>query len=117
PIVKGAVSVLVTGSLARRSVTGLGAAPERVRVFANTIDVAAYGDRADRLSGRRAELRERLGLSEDGVAVVSVARLVPEKGLGTLVRAVAAADGQLGLVVVSDGPERARLERLAAELG
>jgi glycosyltransferase involved in cell wall biosynthesis len=117
PIVKGAAGVLVTGSLARDSVLALGAAPERVRVFANTIDVAAYGQRADRLAARRPELRAELGLADDAVAVLSVARLAPEKGLGTLVRAVAeAGDPRLVLVVVGEGHERRRLETLAREL-
>ena len=69
-----------------------GAAPERVRVFANTIDVEEFGERADRLAGRRPELRRALGAGADDVVVLSVARLAPEKGLDVLVRAVAAAE-------------------------
>jgi glycosyltransferase involved in cell wall biosynthesis len=52
--------------------------------------------------------------------VVSVGRLVPIKGLDLLVRACAplATDAaSLSLVVVGDGPERARLAALAARLG
>ena len=50
--------------------------------------------------------------------MLSVARLVPEKGLDTLIRAVAAADDRrLVLVLAGDGPEREELERLATELG
>jgi glycosyltransferase involved in cell wall biosynthesis len=112
-VVRGAESVLVTGSLARHSVVSLGAAPDRVRVFANTIDVERFGDRADRLAARRDELRTAFGLSEDDVAVVTVARLVPEKGIDVLLRAA----GALPVVVVGDGPERPRLERLARDLG
>ncbi len=118
PIVKGAASVLVTGSLARESVLALGARPERVRVFANTIDVAGFGERADRLAGRRAELRAGLGVSSEDVAVVTVARLAPEKGIGGLLRAVAqAGDARLIALVVGEGPEHDRLEQLAGELG
>jgi glycosyltransferase involved in cell wall biosynthesis len=54
---------------------------------------------------------------DDDVAVLSVARLVPEKGIDDLVRAVAeAGDGRLRLVVAGDGPERRALVDLAAEL-
>ena len=113
PVVGGASSVLVTGSLARDSVVALGAVPERVRVFANTVDVERFGDMADRLDARRDELRAALGLSPEDVAVVTVARLVPEKGIGVLLRA---ADG-FPVVVAGDGPERAGLETLARELG
>jgi glycosyltransferase involved in cell wall biosynthesis len=95
-----------------------GARPERIRVFANTIDVQSFGERADRLAARRPELREELGVREDDVIVLSVARLAPEKGHDVLVRAVAATgDPRLVLVLAGEGPERARLEALARELG
>ena len=60
---------------------------------------------ADRLASRRDELRAEVGLAPDDVAVLSVARLAPEKGLDTLVRAVAAAgDRRLVLVLAGAGP-------------
>ena len=118
PIVRGASGVLVTGTLARRSMVARGASPERVRIFANTIDVEAFGERADRLAARRPELREELGASRDDVVVLSVARLAPEKGHDVLIRAVATAeDPRLVLVFAGAGPERDRLETLAQELG
>jgi glycosyltransferase involved in cell wall biosynthesis len=95
-----------------------GAAPERVRVFANTVDVEAFGVRADELAPRRAELRAQLGASVEDVVVLSVARLAPEKRLDVLVQAVAAAgDSRLLLVVAGEGAERETLEELAAEAG
>ena len=118
PVVKGAASVLVVGSLARGSVEALGADPARVRVFANTVDVAVYGERADGARARRVGLRAALGLGEEHVAALTVARLAPEKGIDTLVRAVAeAGEPRLSLVVAGDGPERTALESLASSLG
>jgi len=114
PIVKRAASVLVTGSLARESMLAQGADPERVRVFANTVDVVRYGERADELASRRDELRAGFGLSPEDVAVLTVARLAPEKGIDVLLRAVARAG--LAAVVVGEGPERGRLEQLSREL-
>jgi glycosyltransferase involved in cell wall biosynthesis len=113
PIVRGAASVLVVGSLARESAAALGADPARVRVFANTIDVAAYVDTVDRLLTRRVELRTALGLHSADLCVVSVARLVPEKGLDTLLRAAEA--GKARALVVGSGPERARLEAMGGD--
>ena len=110
PIVRGAASVLVVGSRARDSVVALGADPARVRVFANTIDVDGYAALVDGLLARRLELRAALGLRADEVAVVSVARLVPDKGLDTLLRASESAG--VRAVVVGSGPERSRLEGL-----
>jgi glycosyltransferase involved in cell wall biosynthesis len=112
-VVGGADSVLVTGSLARDSVVSLGADPERVRVFANTVDVERFGDLADRLSARRDYLRAGFGLAPGEVAVATVARLAPEKGIDVLLRAAR----DLPVLVVGDGPERARLEGLARDLG
>jgi len=107
PIVKHAASVLVTGSLARESMLALGASPERVRVFANTVDVVRFGERVD-------ELRASLGRSHEDVTVLTVARLAPEKGIDVLLRA--AAQAKLAVVVLGEGPERPRLEQLAREL-
>ncbi len=117
-VVRGAAHVLVVGTLARESMLARGADPARIDVFADTIDVAAFGERADALAPRRDELRREAGLGPDDVAVLSVARLSPEKGLDTLVRAVAAAgDPRLVLVLAGGGPERKRLQALARDTG
>jgi glycosyltransferase involved in cell wall biosynthesis len=117
-VVGGASGALVTGTLARRSMVGRGASPERVRVFANTVDVEEFGRQSDRLTERRPELREALGAHPDDVVVLSVARLVLEKGHDVLVHAVAeAGDPRLLLVLAGGGPERERLEDLARVRG
>jgi glycosyltransferase involved in cell wall biosynthesis len=118
PIVTNASGVLVTGTLARNSMVARGASPDRVRIFANTVDVEEFAADARRLAPSRPELRASLGAGPDDVLVLSVARLAPEKGLDTLVRAVAAAaDQRLVLALAGDGPERERLGRLADEVG
>ncbi|HUG63794.1 MAG TPA: glycosyltransferase family 4 protein, partial [Gaiellaceae bacterium] len=118
PVVANASGVLVTGTLARSSMIARGASAERVRVFANTVDVEEFGARASRLAEQRADLRQTLGAEPDDVAVLSVARLAPEKGLDVLLRAVAeAGDERLLLVVAGEGGERSRLEALAHDLG
>ncbi|HEY8776052.1 MAG TPA: glycosyltransferase [Gaiellaceae bacterium] len=105
-LLRGAANVLVVGSAARESVVARGATS--VRLFANTIDVAAWTSRAGELERR----------ADDDVLVLSVARLVPEKGIDDLIRAVAeTGDPRLRLVVAGEGPERQALVDLAAELG
>jgi glycosyltransferase involved in cell wall biosynthesis len=117
-IVGNAAGALVTGTLARRSMIARGAPPERVRVFANTIDVESFREEAVELAPRRDELRAELGAGPDDVVVLSVARLAPEKGLDVLVHAVAEArDQRLVLVLAGEGPEREELEDLAGVLG
>jgi glycosyltransferase involved in cell wall biosynthesis len=114
PIVRGAAGVLVTGTLARRSMLARGARTERVRVFANTIDVEAWRARAAELARRRDELRGDLGLTPDEVAVLCVSRRAPEKGLDTLETAVRAAGPPLRLVVVADLPHDRVIEAYVA---
>ena len=59
------------------------------------------------------------GPSADPIAV-TVGRLVPEKDLATLIRAISLASGSipnLRLKIVGEGPSRPELERLTRELG
>ena len=66
----------------------------------------------------RDEARARFGIERDAGLVVSVSRLVPRKGMDTLIAAVArlGTDPRVGpvtLAIGGDGRDRARLERLA----
>jgi glycosyltransferase involved in cell wall biosynthesis len=113
-LVRRAAGVLVVGTAARESVVGRGADPERVRVFANTIDVEDWIARLDALAPRRDELRAGLGVQPDDVLVLSVGRLVREKGFEGLVASIA--PGQV-LAIAGDGPLRDALARLADRNG
>ena len=69
---------------------------------------------------RRAQVRASLGLSQQDLLVSSYSRLVPRKGMDTLVRAsVRLRDEfpQLHVVIGGAGRDRARLERLARRHG
>jgi glycosyltransferase involved in cell wall biosynthesis len=117
-VLRGAAGALALGSASRDSLVERGAPRERVRVFANTIDVPAWEERQRELAQRRSELRTELGAAADEVVLLCVARLGPEKGLDILVRGVAAArNPKLLLVVAGDGPQRREIEALAQELG
>jgi glycosyltransferase involved in cell wall biosynthesis len=64
--------------------------------------------------------REPLAISPPGdFAVLFVGRLVERKGVHVLLRAAALLSGSVPLkvLIVGDGPERERLEKLAGELG
>jgi len=67
----------------------------------------------------RAEVRAELGLPEGAVVGVQVANLLPVKAHDVLVRALAQVRDEgtrLTMLVVGEGPERSRIETLAAEL-
>jgi glycosyltransferase involved in cell wall biosynthesis len=89
------------------SVPGL--PPERVIVIRNGVDAPP----AERPAGA---LRRELAIPAGAPVVGAVARLVHQKRLELLVGAAARLDG-VRCVIAGDGPERARLERLAAERG
>jgi glycosyltransferase involved in cell wall biosynthesis len=67
----------------------------------------------------RAEIRARLGVTNDVLVVGTVARLDPVKDLGTLIEAtrLVAARAPIRLVIVGDGSERGSLEDAAVEAG
>jgi len=52
-----------------------------------------------------------------GFVIGYVGRLVPEKGVGLLIEAVAEMKGSWRLVILGGGPEQGRLEKLARRLG
>lgn len=106
--------VITPSEYVRRYVIGWGVAPERVQVVHNAV--------ADPLAGSqlgREERRRRLELPTEADVVLAIARLTPWKGIDTLIRAVGLlreARPSLTLVVVGDGPDRRRLESMAAAL-
>ena len=67
----------------------------------------------------REEAREALKLGTTDFVVLTVCRLVPEKGVQTLIRAASRLRDipELKVVVVGDGPYRGTLEKLAKDLG
>ncbi len=62
------------------------------------------------------DVRAELGLAPTDFVVIAVARLVAWKRIDAVIRAVAGSKRRLVLIVVGEGPERERLQTLAAEL-
>ncbi len=85
----------------------------RVKVVPNFIEPDDY-EFFPRDAARRA-----IGVGDDEFVVLTVCRLVPEKGVQTLLRAAAQLRDIPGLrvMVVGEGPYRRELEGLARELG
>jgi len=70
-------------------------------------------------AAEQVEARRRLNLQPEAATVVSVSRLVPRKGMDTLVRAAALMAGarpDLRVVIAGEGRDRRRLTRLAGRL-
>jgi glycosyltransferase involved in cell wall biosynthesis len=82
-----------------------------VTVIPPGIDTARYAP-ADRIDARR-----RLGLDPLATIVGTAGRLVPVKGLDTLVKALGHLPPSVHAVIVGDGPERDRLTMLGSAGG
>lgn len=108
-----AAAVVVLWPAAADALSRLHGVPSRkIRLIPNGVPAARF-PRAD--APRRAGARRALGLDPDVPTVVYMGSLSAEKDVATAVRAVGALDG-VRLVVAGDGPERASLERLSAEV-
>ncbi|WNC16549.1 glycosyltransferase [Brevibacillus brevis] len=91
-----------------------------ISVIYNGMDLSPYRQSATRAADR-ARLRAEWGIAEDAFLFGTVARFVPVKGLPVLVDAFAELVQGMqtppSLVLVGDGPERARLEQQVRERG
>ncbi len=102
----GDAVIAVAQSVKRAVVSKEGIPEHRCYVIPNGIDPGPYLA----AEARRAEVRRELGLADDEVAVIQVARLDPLKDHATAIAAVEQIDGsRVRLLMVGDGPEEARL--------
>lgn len=104
-----AASICVSGALAKKLVS-LGGDEEKIRVFRNGIDL----DRFHPIE--RSAARRKLNLAE-GPILLSVGNLIELKGHHLAIEALAGLPSDTRLIIAGTGPEQARLEKLATELG
>lgn len=116
-VVPQAAGWLVPGRLAREHIVRYGADPAGIVELPLTVDVEALAAVAGELAGRRAGIRERLGIAPGAVVVLSVGRLIPFKGFDVLLRAVAGSKAPLHLVLAGAGPLEQELRAEAGRLG
>ena len=102
-------AIIAPSHYLRQLVISWGIVPAKVYVIHNALSPPT----APRQS--RADIRTELGWT-DGPTLITVARLQPWKGIDHLIAALSQLP-DLRLVVVGDGPDRARLEALARPLG
>jgi glycosyltransferase involved in cell wall biosynthesis len=102
-IVGGAAAGLAVGSPAARYLAAYGLHPGRIRIFPNTIDVAAYRVEAESVRDCAAEIRRARGLPER--YHLYAGRLVEVKGIRDFLEARALlGDAARPAVVAGDGP-------------
>lgn len=107
-----ALSTLVPTESLRQELAALGF--RNLQVVARGVDTALFNPRR-----RSSALRADWNVHDDHPVALYVGRLAPEKNLALVLRAHAAmraVQPHLRLVLVGDGPERARLERANPDL-
>jgi phosphatidylinositol alpha-1,6-mannosyltransferase len=105
----GASRVIVISDFAAEQTIRLGVAAGRIVKIAPPVDAERFHPAATPRAS-----------SHDGESLLTVARLIPRKGIDTVIRAVALlreSFPRLQYRIVGEGSDRARLERLATELG
>jgi glycosyltransferase involved in cell wall biosynthesis len=113
-IYKAADGVLAPSNRAVGFVKSLGVPRSRVFLVPYVVDNDYFAARAAVVD--RSAVRTELGIAENAFAALFVGKLVPWKRPWDLLRAAAAAPG-VHCLIVGEGPERDRLEKLAIDLG
>lgn len=107
PVLRGAAGVIVLAEeQADFLVARYGVERARIVVIPNGVPEAFFLDRASPPDAGGAPLR-----------LLSVGRLSVQKNVPRLIEAIALVDAPIELVLVGDGEERGRVERLISELG
>jgi glycosyltransferase involved in cell wall biosynthesis len=101
-------AVITVCSYLKDEMVRLGVRPDRITPLRNGVDLERF------VPMDRQATRDALGF--DGFTLLSVGQLVPHKGHDLIIKALTLVK-DAKLVVVGQGPDKARLEALARELG
>lgn len=112
--------VVGVGEAVRRAlINNEGIPAARVEVIYNGVDLTPYRDPARDRAMIRQTAREGLGIPDSALLIAQVARLDDLKDHATAVRAMARVATAIPLsllLIVGEGPERTRIERIIKEL-
>ena len=107
--------VVTLGEAMREEIVARGVPAEKILIVPNAVSAEFLRPLPDATT-----LREELGIKPDEQVVGVVTSLVPHEGIGTLLEATAmlrARGVPARALIVGDGPERAALQRHAAQAG
>lgn len=107
--------VVTLGEAMREEIVARGVAAEKILIVPNAVSEEFLKPLPD-----AATLRHELNIDTDEYVVGVVSSLVPHEGIGTLLEATAILRGRrvpVRALIVGDGPERAALQRQAADVG
>jgi len=108
---------LGVGTLTLDYLGACGVPAARRGLFPYAVDVESFRTRSRLAPDERAAARARLGIAPGEQAVLAVTKLHPREAPRDLLLALPHLPAGVRLLIAGDGPERAGLEQLAAELG
>ena len=118
PMLSASRSIAVSAAVRQWAIAELAIAPERIEVFYNGHDIDRY---ASPSVDARSRIRREFALADDLPLIGVVGRLdIAQKGQDVMIRALPALRERcpgVALLLVGDGPDRARSEALANQLG
>jgi teichuronic acid biosynthesis glycosyltransferase TuaC len=107
--IAGAAALIAVSAALKAALVELGAPPEKVTVLRNGVDTRVFRPPADRAAART-------GLGLNRPTLISVGHLIERKGHHLVIEALRALP-EWDLIVVGEGPERARLAEMVRTLG
>lgn len=85
---------------------------KKIKIIPNGIDVEKIYGSLD----RNYDIRNELGLSKESFIISFVGRLIKDKNISTLIKAMEFINGNISLLIIGDGPERKNLMKLTKKI-
>jgi glycosyltransferase involved in cell wall biosynthesis len=113
---KAADKIITISGATKDYVLRLGAKPSKVKVIYNGVDLARFRP----ITGKREEMRKKLGIPQHAIVILTVRRLVYKNGIDTLIDAANIAvkkNPKIIFLVVGKGPDLESVKLQVAQLG
>ena len=113
---KEADKIITVSNATKDYVLSLGAKPEKIKVLHNGVDLVHFRP----LTGKREEMRRKLGISQSSIVVLTVRRLVYKNGIDTLIEGANIAvrkNPKITFLVVGKGPDLNSVQMRIRQLG
>lgn len=113
---RDADKIIAVSNATKDYVLSLGAKPNKVTVLHNGVDLVKFRP----IEGKRQEMRQKLGIAQDAVVVLTVRRLVYKNGIDTLIDSANIAvkkNPRIVFVAVGKGPDSNSVKLKIEQLG
>jgi glycosyltransferase involved in cell wall biosynthesis len=113
---KEADRIITVSNATKEYVLSLGAKPEKIKVLHNGVDLVRFKP----MTGKREEMRRKLGIPQNSIVAVTVRRLVYKNGIDTLIEGANTAvrkNPKIIFLVVGKGPDLNSVQIKIRQLG